>query len=721
MEYIAHITEEGKIQTVKEHLDGTAEYCQKFADAFGSGSIGKFTGQIHDIGKYSTEFQKHIRGCNIFVDHSTAGAYESYKLKNNISAFCIMGHHSGLPDIGGRADREKSTFYGRCNGAQAGYLKAYDKWKEEIYVEQYTFPSFLRARDGQQQAFFTRMLFSCLVDADFLDTEHFMKNFERENDYDTIEELISKLSRTIAKWKNPTSELNKIRSEILNACIEAGKVNSTGMFSLTVPTGGGKTIASLAFALYHARKNNLKRVIYVIPYTSIIEQTAETFRQILGERNVLEHHSGISFDMNEQEDDPMQEKLKMASENWDIPVIVTTSVQFFESIYSNKSSKCRKLHNISESVIIFDEAQMIPLSQLKPCINAIARLVENYRVSAVLCTATQPALNQQFESFIPQHPILMKEICPENLYNQDVFKRVCFENIGTKTWPEMADMIKNQEQALCIVNNRKSAQNLYELLLIGNEEKDSGVFHLTTMMYPEHRRKMLAIIRDRLTNHQRCLVVATSLIEAGVDVDFPCVYRELAGLDSILQAGGRCNREGLRTREQSIVSIFKSEAKIPAMIQTNVQVTEEIMREYEQISSPEAISAYFKILRNYLSSDQAQDKYGILKMDPRNFKQIAKQFKMIDSSTYTIYIPFDEGKRLIEAYHYGEKSRSLMRKLGRYGVPVYINQLQKLLETGAITPLDEIDTGSYVLLDTNLYSEKEGLIIDVDYGNAFFI
>lgn len=520
--WIAHRTENGRVQTIKEHLDGTAGYCERFASSFGAGDIGRLTALAHDLGKFSEAFQKRINGASISVDHSTAGAFET---KDVASAFCILGHHGGIPDKGGRGDIGGSTFFSRQRKYLQGEIESCSAWKDEIVLPVAKTPSCFQA-DERSYSFFIRMLFSCLVDSDYLDTEAFYEEKVRDTSSLSVSQLMNLLDKYTDAWKNPTNELNFVRTKILENSLIQGEEKEPGIYSMTVPTGGGKTISSLMFALHHAKKNNLKRIIYVIPYTSIIEQTATIFKDILGEDNVLEHHSGIVYDEKEVRENKTLCGLKLASENWDIPIIVTTAVQFFESFYSNKPAKCRKLHNVAESVVIFDEAQMIPVSQLKPCVYTMAQLAKNYRTTILLCTATQPALDDVFRQFLTN--LRIDEICSRDLYRQKVFKRVAFRNIGECSWTQLMDELSEKQQVLCIVNRRKNAQELYRGI------KDlEGSFHLTTLMCSAHRKQVLNQIRMRLKSGQSCRVIATSLIEAGVDVDFPFVYREIAGLDSI--------------------------------------------------------------------------------------------------------------------------------------------------------------------------------------------
>ena len=368
--FLAHISEDRKrMQTVKEHLQGTAALAEAFAQPFGGGEQAKLAGKLHDIGKYSREFQHRLEG-GPKVDHSTAGGKEAFQLRQLEAAFAVMGHHGGLPDYGGKNDTgDTSTLYGR----QQKKVPDYSAWKQEIALSPASRPSHIPP-DNLSEAFYIRMLYSCLVDADYLDTEAFMDGTLPRGGYEPIASLLDKLDQYIAPWWNPKNELNRKRCDILRSCLDAGENFPNGLYTLTVPTGGGKTLSSLAFALRHAATHGKKRVIYVIPYTSIIDQTAEVFENILEAENVLEHHSGVDYTMPEEEVDPALYRKALATENWDAPVIVTTAVQFFESLYSNLPSRCRKLHNLANSVLILDEVQTLPMPYLKPFTAALAEL-----------------------------------------------------------------------------------------------------------------------------------------------------------------------------------------------------------------------------------------------------------------------------------------------------------------------------------------------------------
>ena len=574
-------------------------------------------------------------------------------------------------------------------------------------------PDFLR-KDKLAGMFFTRMLFSCLVDADYADTGEFMDGQAPDvNETASIEQLWERLQAYIADWFPPKGELNARRCAILEQCIREGQERAPGLFTLTVPTGGGKTVASMAFALAQARKQGMERIVYVIPYTSIIEQTADTFRKILGPENVLEHHSGVVFDTEEDgELTPDALKLVRATETWDMPVVVTTAVQFFESLFSCRPSQCRKLHSLARSVIIFDEAQMLPLPYLRPCVWAISQLAKHYGASAVLCTATQPALGPLLREFAPE--LSMEELCPMSAEDWDAFQRVTFHRAGKLTWDELAGQLQGQNQVLCVVNRRKTAQAVFQRLT------GEGNFHLSTLMYPAHRKAVLAEIRRRLHEGLPCRVVSTSLIEAGVDVDFPAVYREEAGLDSILQAAGRCNREGRRSPEESIVTIFQGEDSPPRLFAAAIGAGHLVLDRFTDIASREAVHAYFSALLD-LNGRDAQDKQGILPLMGKEFfpfRTVAERFHLIDDkSTVTVYIPRDDGAELITRLRAGECSRILYRQLGQYGVSIYQDHWRELDRAGVLEPLGD---GSFVLIDIDLYSDTTGLYFEARTGEAKF-
>lgn len=708
--YLAHISEDKlREQSIIEHAEGVAELSGMFAACFGCKEWGYGCGLMHDIGKYSVEFQQRLHG-GPKVDHATAGAKE-LKLKGNVmQAYCVAGHHSGLPDGGSPA--EPDTFYGRMKKE----LKDYQAFKEEIKIPKFpAAPLKPIGKGGFSAAFFIRMLFSCLVDADYLDTERFMKQGQTaRGNYDSIEQLFDRLYKHIASWLTNYNEntVNGRRSSILRACLEKGR-GPQGLYQLTVPMGGGKTVSSLAFALRHANEHHLERIIYVIPFTSIIEQNAQVFKDILGKNNVLENHCNVVCD-NDKELEDMQ----LAAENWEKPIIVTTNVQFFESLFANKTSKCRKIHNISKSVIIFDEAQMLPVNYLRPCIQAVSELIYNYHCSAVLCTATQPALKPFFPEFIKA-----EEICPDVKGQYEFFKRTNVKNMGEISEGNLISELKEKQQVLCILTSRKRVQRVYEAL------KGENVYHLSTYMYPKHRRTILDEITKALKDGRPCKLIATSLVEAGVDFDFASVFRELAGIDSVIQAAGRCNREGNRGKDESKTIIFSLEQSddihIPGQLKLPISVAKQITEKYEDITSPEAIYEYFQ--RLYHFRGESLDIKNIVENFEKGipsfnfpFASAAKEFHIIESQTKTILIDKEpEAMEIVERLRRGEHSRELFRAAGQYCVSVYENDFDNLDGAGMLDALcTGIDTDFYILRDKGLYTDDRGLTVRAERGDA---
>ena len=715
MEYIAHKDGE-RIQSVKEHLEGTAQRAGDFAEKFGKREWGYCCGKLHDIGKYSKEFQKKIQeNTNDRVDHATAGAQVCKELGGYypILSYCIAGHHAGLPDYGNTAI--SSSLCGRWKKR----ICDYQAYEDEIEIPKLDTDPIIFKKDRNMDfalGTFIRMLYSCLVDADFLDTEAFMKNGETgRNSGESMEILQNKLINYVSEWlKNTdTDTINGRRTEILNYCIKEGK-QPEGIFRLTVPTGGGKTIASLAFAMEHAVKYQKDRIIYVIPYTSIIEQNAQIFREILGEENVLENHCNVEYEGSE-EFKPMQ----LASENWDKPVIVTTNVQFFESLFANKSSKCRKIHNIANSVIILDEAQMLPLDYLKPCIAMLQELVDSYSASVVLCTATQPALDSFFSN-----KEAIKELCPRMEDQFRFFKRVNYQNLGKIRQEDLLERLKNEKNALCIVNTKKTAQMIYK------ELQGEGIYHLSTSMYPKHRKRVLKAIRERLKNDEKCIVISTSLVEAGVDLDFAMVYRQIAGLDSMIQAAGRCNREGKRKWSESMFYIFDLEETRAVQSQRQqIDVSEGVLQDYSDISDLKAITDYFTRLYHYrgTSLDKKKIMDEFQKMEC-NFAKVAKEFKLIEENTKTIFINREpETEELLQELRLKGITKERMRKAGQYCVQVYDNEksgnsfFDKLNGAGMLRPISEELQDFYELAAGEQYSEEYGLDFSMEDGMALFV
>lgn len=723
--YAAHILREDpenicsdviKVQTVQEHAEGVAEKAEEFAKYFHGEEFARICGLSHDIGKFSSGFQRRIWDGAPRVDHSTAGAQELMKvgsLSNLICAYCVAGHHAGLMDYSALLNRLKKKLNADLR---------YDSYHNFITIPKTSrWEGSIGKNPGFSLFLFAKMLFSCLVDADFLDTESFMGQGDLRNEqFDDMTILKAKIDCHIEEkgYLSGESGINCLRSKILKRCIEEGQLYDGGICTLTVPTGGGKTVASLAFALNHAVQQHRSRIIYVVPYCAIIDQTVEVFNTILGSHNVLAHYSEADYG-------DQHEIKKLAAENWDMPIVVTTAVQFFESIFSNRTSRCRKLHNITNSVIVFDEAQTIPREYLDPCICAIAELAVNYSTTCVLCTATQPALAPRFDKYYPQISIHELSESPEELYR--AFKRVSYQFIGHLTDKQVSEKLLENNQILCIVSTRAQAKNIFELL------PEEGRMHLSTLMTPEHRKRVISDIRSRLKAGEMCRVVSTSLIEAGVDLDFPIVYRSIAGLDSVIQAGGRCNREG--RREDSKVYVFEPESKykLPAVMKRPASVSEIIIDHHDDIAEPAIIKQYFSLLYELEEEDGCgPDQTGVLDkcevlsglqevVRDKNlrFETISKDFCFISNDgVRVIFVPGDdESREVAESIEYGkvELTRSLFRKISRHCVNVYEHQYKELLPA-----LHVIDDSLAVLKIPEEYDFETGLKFRFEGGDGMF-
>lgn len=576
-------------QPLAEHLGNVADMAASFASEFGFGPWAYGLGLLHDAGKVDPAFQRRLFEEHApSFDHAIPGAklaQETYRelagIPGRLMAYAIAGHHGGMPN-GGKIGQGESNRYGKAslktrmermsqNDDEESYLACLREAGLELpdsdslsQLPLQEVPKDLVKfeRGVFSTSFLTRMLFSCLVDADYLDTEAFMTpeaaKARGSVRHGSIGELADKLDDYMEGFQRKAgqSTVNVMRARVLACCKQAAS-REPGFFSLTVPTGGGKTLSSLAFALHHAQVHGKRRIIYAIPFTSIVEQTASTFRKVLGDDNVLEHHSNYDFDALDEE---RRIKERLAIQNWDAPVVVTTNVQLFESLFSNKPSRCRKLHNIANSVIVLDEAQTLPDSLLTVSLAAMEELVDDCGASIVLCTATQPALDGQW----PFHAQVREIATCQKELGEAFGGRTSFVIDGEIDRSELAQTLATSGRALCVIGTKPKARDLYrsvveEACAVGHIEGsapcDSGFFHLSTNMTPIHRSEMLDEIRRRLKVGERCVVVSTQLIEAGVDVDFPVVYREIAGIDSMIQAAGRCNREG--RRDEGLVHVFE--------------------------------------------------------------------------------------------------------------------------------------------------------------------
>jgi CRISPR-associated endonuclease/helicase Cas3 len=717
-EPVAHVTEKGATHSLREHLFGTAERAAEFADGFGFRQWGWLAGLWHDLGKYSPAFQKKIQAAldpeahleaKARVDHSTAGglyAIEKMGLAGRVLAYISTGHHAGLPDW--VADTTGSAALSQRLLNRELLSKALQgKVPPDILGQ--SFPS--EKPIGRDPAFWVRMLFSCVVDADFLDTEAFFdpNRCGLRGKYPPLEGLLSRFENFMAEKRAGVADtpVNRLRSEVLCRCIELAP-SEVGAYSLTVPTGGGKTLSSMAFALHHATFHRQKRIIYVIPYTSIIEQTADQFRQIFGEA-VVEHHSNLDV-ADEVRETPAS---RLACENWDAPIIVTTNVQFFESLFASRTSRCRKLHNIAGSVVVLDEAQLLPPEFLNPILKAMDELHKHYGVTLLLSTATQPALDpQRGPGFVFEGLSGIREIIesPAALYKS--LKRVEVkvpERIHEQvTWEGLAEELANHPSVLCIVNRRDDCRQLWALM-------PKGTIHLSALMCGAHRSRKIGEIRKRLQQGMPTRVVSTQLVEAGVDVDFPVVYRALAGLDSVTQAAGRCNREGLLEKGTVVVFVPPTQPPVGVLRQAAGIGGRLLSQNGDDPLALDRFSAFFKEL--YWLQGNRLDGKGILPDlapdgDLRfSFRSAASKFKLIDESQQApVIVSYsEEGAKFIEQLVRRGPERWLLRRLQRYviNLPRYLHQ--RLLSEGAIR---EIHAGIYVQGHGALYDDNLGFCPD---------
>jgi len=721
--YAAHISEVGEIHHLEDHLSKVAKLALGFASNFKSGQWAELAGRWHDLGKYSAAFQKMICVANGIdahiepdetqhagkVNHSTAGALhavEEMGIHGRILAYLIAGHHAGLPDW------YKVDAPGAALGESLADTKLLsDALKADISFKILEGKTPLQPPVGGSDGFalWVRMLFSALVDADFLDTESFFNQgkAEQRGEYPSLIELKAAFDSYMRMLSDKVvdTDVNGLRAGILAECREAG-LQDGGIFTLTVPTGGGKTLSSMAFALEHAVKHDKQRIIYAIPYTSIIEQTANIFRDIFNS-SVIEHHSSLDPDREDH-------KSRLASENWDAPIVVTTNVQFFESLFAARTSRCRKLHNITNSVVILDEAQLMPPEFLKPILKMMNQLAKHYGVSFILSTATQPALNTMEDSFgrvtMPGLDKVREIITDADaLYRQ--LERITvelptdFQQPGT--WEELAEEMSEHDSMLAIVNTRRDARELFRLM-------PERTIHLSALMCGEHRSKVIGEIKQRLKDGMPTCVVSTQLVEAGVDLDFPVVYRALAGLDSIAQAAGRCNREGKLPGLGRVVVFIPPMPVPPGHLRRAAQKTVSLLS--GKPADPLTRENFTKFFENFYA-DTNLDKEGIeALLQPEDdlsnvqFRTAAMKMRLIKDSGITVFVPCDAAsERLIALLERKGPERWLMRKLQRYTVNVSEFWFGKMKARGDVR---EVQSGIYTLASPVLYHPDFGLLLE---------
>ena len=678
--------ESGRFHSLIDHLNEVAKLAREFAEPYGGGDAAFHAGLWHDIGKFDPEFQEYLKGNRRKgPDHKGAGTKLACQHLGT-AGLIVQGHHGGL-----KAFAELRGWVAEKGEAKAA-VRALDTARRTISdlepKERVRIPDFAE-RDSVKAELWTRMVFSAVVDADFLDTErHFNPGRTTarctEPDVDEIRERFQ--VRHGEATAGATGTVNEIRAEVHQSCLNAATEKS-GIFRLTVPTGGGKTLSAMAFALKHASIHGMKRVIVATPYTSITQQTASVYREFLGETTdesspvVLEHHSmAEAAEEDEYDGDVVWHRL--ATENWDAPVVVTTTVQLFQSLFSNRTSATRKLHRLARSIIILDEAQKLPPRLLTPILGVLKELTEHYGTTVVLSTATQPA----FETIKPFADIPATEIVPDHQRHFKALKRVRYEWMTDSplSWEEVAEILRESSQAMAVVNTKKDALNLLEALA------DSEALHLSTLLCGRHRQRVIQEIRDRLATGQACRVVSTQVVEAGVDLDFPMVMRAVGPLDSIIQAAGRCNRSGRLVTGRVVVFQPENGSVPPGDYRTATEQSMSILAEGNiDLDDPATSTTFFKRLFDILETDAPEIQNRRKEL---NYPEVARLFRMINEETVdaivTKYGTHEERETVEEALAKLRKgsaeARFLLRQVRPWTVQVYRNELASRERAGLI-------------------------------------
>lgn len=698
-------------QLLSEHLQNVANKAQEFGEPLGLATHARLTGILHDLGKYRDFFQEYLAGKrprSTETHHAVYGAALAFEKKWLGPAFAIAGHHAGLHNLSDLQNLVSSEPYDAMNRL-APLIRQFEAELEKI-PDKLNEPEF----DDLAHEFYVRMLFSCLIDADFLNTERF-RTGQCRSSVKLDAALLLKRLQTHCNSLPSSGELNRLRNKVFKDCLRQATA-TPGFFSLTVPTGGGKTFSSMAFALEHARQHQMQRIIVVIPYLSIIEQNASTYRTVLDPQNegiVVEDHSSVVTTSSNEEQS--RTSAELATENWDAPLIVTTAVQFIESLFASRPSKCRKLHNIANSVVLLDEVQTLPSHLLDPLLHILRDLKEHYQTSFIFSTATQPAF---VRSASLRNGFTMDEmteiVCqPNELFHK--LERIRYEMRPEKIdWQELAQELEDEPQVLGIVNTRHQAAKWWSELRNKGME---GVFHLSSAMCAEHRTQVLETVKRRLENDETCRLISTQVVEAGVDIDFPLVYRALGPLDSIVQAAGRCNREGHLADKGRVIVFQPMDAKLPGGV---YRVATGIAARLLQQSTmddlwrgPELFKDYFKELFQYVPTDECsiqEDRQWL------RFRDVAHKAKVIPDDTQAIIVPTREALGLVAAIRgrFEEKAQDFIyrdwRQLQRFTVNLRRYDFQKLDTMGFLDPL--LPGMALQILDRAAYHEYLGVTIE---------
>jgi CRISPR-associated endonuclease/helicase Cas3 len=670
-----------------EHLHGVADRAEAFAHAFGAGDLARAAGLYHDLGKFHPDFQEYLTYCEQHpgergprVDHKGAGVQYSAELSGALQ-LAIVAHHGGL-----RSPGELKTWLAD-DRVQSRIDEALRRATEELPelaqpAIPIVAPAFAEA-SAIAGEFFVRMLFSCLVDADFLDTEaHFdvEKTLLRAGAFDPAA-LAAKLAAYRAGLAaDGNAALGALRARVATACEDAGE-RAPGIYRMTVPTGGGKTLAGMAFALRHAAAHGKRRVVVAIPYTSITDQTAKVYRDVFGASDVVLEHSSAALAEDHDHDAPAAGEhnwQRLSAENWDAPIVVTTTVQLFQSLLGKRTSGARKLHNLADSVIILDEVQMLPVHHLDPLLDVLQCLADDYGATVLLSTATQPAfMHARFQGLpeiAPDPPALFREL-----------QRVGY-SFPTEpwSWDDAAFALRADPQAMMILNTKKDALAVLAAL------DDPDALHLSTLLCGAHRRHVLDEVKARLKTRRPCRLVTTQVVEAGVDIDFPAVFRAMGPLDRILQAAGRCNREGKLDHLGRVVVFRPADGGLPPgtyRIATGHTATVLVQPGFD-IDNPDSIGPWFEWLYKAVSTDRE----GIQKLRANlNYTEVARKFQMIEDDTEDVVVPYgsaDERAEIIAGIRAGRGSaRLLMRKLQPYTVALRRRDINRAASRGRLAPV----------------------------------
>lgn len=712
-EFYAHTpNDKGEWHKLDEHLQDVARMAQGFANKFEAGDVAYWSGLWHDLGKCNPEFQNYLEACqrderHEIVPHAIWGAVLAYWLiSNNIKdehwkeiVLTIAGHHGRIDHPGSLSQRLEEHLQKKQSTFQhiVEYAKRLPSPPKVI----------LPGLTLTQRELFIRMIFSSLVDADYLNTEkHFKENqyFLRQKQQ-SIERLWDKFifnQLELMRSVDAVTVVNQVRKEAYEFC-EKAAYGKPGIYRMTVPTGGGKTRSGLAFALKHAVENKMDRVIFAIPYTSIIDQTAKEYRKIFGADAVLEHHSQVNISVDENQN-ASHISSRLAQENWAAPLIVTTTVQLFESLFSNKSGKVRKLHNIAKSVIVLDEVQTLPPELLTPTLDVLRELVERYHASVLLCTATQPVFEDShyLKSFngMPVHEIIPKEVY-HKYFGQ--LKRVKYHRKKEPiSWKELAEELLREKQVMVVLNTRKDAISLIEAV----DDKEN-IFHLSTLLCGIHRKLVLREVKRRLRIGLPVRLISTQVIEAGVDIDFPVVYRAIGPLDRIVQAAGRCNREGKLPQDQPgrVVVFEPSEGRTPGgPYKTGIEKSKLLLMppcDISELHNPELCRIYFK----KLFADVDTDKKKIQSYrEVLDYPTVDSEYRLIEQDTVPVLINCESATKRLQEWRF-RPCRKTWQRLQPLLVNMFDYEVQKLVAEGWLEPITD---GFY--FSFGIYDRLKGLV-----------